>query len=392
MTSCLQYILRRLLPASRVAAALVGLSLLTGWANASEDILDIPFEVIKEPRAFRWISIHPDGQRWLVSECSENIEPPKADCYLFSYHRGSKEYYRYVLPSGYFYSEAEFSPTGRYIVGIRRPYAKSDGTEANEKYFRSAEIYVMRADGSEFKILPVPSGLLRRPLMSPDEKKVAYWRAEGLSFNFGRRSFTDHDLFEIELSNGENRLFAGPFRFNEVESFQYGDKDWIVAHAFRSATTENHQHSSYLLKTRFSHVYCLQRGQAELTDPCVGSVAYASRPTLDRTLNLYFLGVDANAGFSVYQVNMFGKYLHMWRAPKVLTEHVEHFTAARDGSYIGFFYTTTPTPPGVRRYGLGLFDVREERWVPVSLPDAPLSTPIAVSEAPESSSNATTQR
>ncbi len=122
-----------------------------------------------------------------------------------------------------------------------------------------------------------------------------------------------------------------------------------------------------------------------MTDPCVGSVAYASRPTIDRDLNLYFLGIDADAGFSVYQINMFGKYLHMWRSPKVLMEHVEHFTAATDGSYIGFLYTTTPTPRGVRRYGLGLFDIRKERWETVSVPDAPLSTPIVVNEAREGS-------
>ncbi len=385
MTSHLKKLLRRLLKVSHLATAFAVLYLLSGWANAYDNSVEPPFKLIKEPRAFRWLSIHPDGLQWLVSECSEHVEPPKPDCYVFLYHLGTRKYDRYLLPSGYFYSEAEFSPSGRYIVGIRRPYAQSDHTEVNEKYFRSAEIYLMRADGSEFKVLPVPKGLLGRPLMSLDEKRVAYWRAEGFSFEAGRRNITDHDLFEVDLSSGENRLFAGPFRFNEVKSFQYLDKDVIVAHAFGSATTENHQQSSYLLKTRLSHIYCLQRGQTSLTDPCVGSVAYASWPTMDRHLNLYFLGIDAKAGFSVYQVDMFGKYLHMWRSPKVLMDHVEHFTAATDGSYIGFLYTTTPTPRGVRRYGLGLFAVSEERWITVSIPDAPLSTPIVVKEARESS-------
>ncbi len=67
MTSCLDKLLRRLLQALPFASAFLVLSLLAGWANAYDNSIDPPFELVKEPRAFRWLSIRPDGQQWLIT-------------------------------------------------------------------------------------------------------------------------------------------------------------------------------------------------------------------------------------------------------------------------------------------------------------------------------------
>lgn len=365
MSSPLKSLLWRLLHAYRVTAAFAALSLLAGWANAFDTSSLPPFELEKEKREFRWLSIHPDGERWLITECTDRVNPARHNCYLFLYNLRTKHYQRYELPEDYIYEEAEFSPSGQYIVGRRIPYFDTVNFKEFEKKLRDAQIFLMRADGSDFRLLSIPEGMVSRPRMSPDETKVAFWLAAKLGQTARKTLAVDYELHELDLSSGETRLFAGPFHHSAVGSFAYRDDNHIVAQSLGHVSSEKFDYS-FQNRVNFSEVYCFERGQAELTDPCVIDVGFASMPTLNRRDDLYVRGDDDKLGISVFEILPHQRMHRRWQLPSQTKGRLSNLVASPEGSYLGFIYPTNSSKE--KKFGLGILDSTRQRWLSVQVP------------------------
>ncbi len=370
MTACLNKFLRRLHPAPQIASMFAGMSLLAGIGAAlatnaaAFDLTSLPpFELEKEKREFNWLSIHPDGARWLITECTDRVNPARPNCYLFLYHLKTRKYQRYELSEDYIYAEAEFSPSGQYIVGKRIPYFDKVGYKEFEKILRDTEIFQMRADGSDFRVLPIPKGMVSRPLMSPDETKVAFWLAAKLGQAAGRTLAVDYELYEHDLSSGETRLFAGPFHLSAAGSFSYRDNNYIVAQAHGSLSSGKFDYL-YRKRTNYNEVYCFERGQSELSDPCVTGMSFASMPTLNHRGELYVLGADKKLGLSIFKILPDEQRQWLWQLPDQTKGRLANLVAASNGSYLGFIYPTDKA----KNFGLGIFDLTNQRWISVPVP------------------------
>src|SRR5438876_257158 len=79
---------------------------------------------------------------------------PTGGCYVLRYHLTTKNLQRYALPAGYFYTAANFSPRGHYVLMSR--VLKTDREEERVRQaYENAEIVLMKADGTDFKVLPL---------------------------------------------------------------------------------------------------------------------------------------------------------------------------------------------------------------------------------------------
>ncbi len=350
--------------AKRFGRMLISLALITNAAAFDTSSLP-PFELEKEKREFRWLSIHPDGERWLITECTDRVHPPRHNCYLFLYNLRTKQYQRYELPEDYIYDEAEFSPSGQYIVGKRIPYFDTVSFKEFEQALRNTQIFRMRVDGSDFRVLPIPEGMVSRPLMSPDETKVAFWLAGKIGRARGRTLAVNYELYEHDLSSGETHLFAGPFYLDLVGGFAYRDNNHIVAQAYGSISSGKFGYD-YRKRVNSSEVYCFVRGQTALSDPCVIDVRSASMPTLDTSSDLYVIGTDKKLGFSVFEIVRSEQMHRIWKLPDQTKGQLASLVAAPDGSYLGFIYPTDQ--PKDTHFGLGILDLTRQRWVSVAIP------------------------
>ncbi len=348
----------------RFGIILISLALITKAAAFDTSSLP-PFELEKEKRQFKSLSIHPDGERWLITECTDRVHPPRNNCYLFLHNLRTKQYQRYELSEDYIYDEAEFSPSGQYIVGRRTPYFDAVSFKEFEKILHETQIFKMRVDGSDFRVLPVPKGMVSRPRMSPDETRVAFWLAAKLSQATGKTLKADYELYELDLPSGDSHLFAGPLRLGFVGSFGYRDNNHIVAQAFGSMTSEKFDFD-YQKRVNFNEVYCFNRGQTEHSDPCVTNMRFASMPTLNQSGDLYVLGADKKLGLSVFEILPNKSSHRLWQLPSQTKGRLANLVAAPDGSYLGFIYPTDT--PKDSNFGLGILDLTQERWVSVPVP------------------------
>lgn len=351
--------------AFRILSGLATIALLPGSAIALDTSTFPPFELEKEPREFNWLSIHPDSERWLISECTDRVTPPRNKCSLYLYDLKSGKYRSYELPQGYMYRKAEFSPSGQYIVGVRTPSFEKVNLEEFKQYMSSSEIFRMRIDGSDFQILPVPKGLLSNPRMSPDETKVAYFRADRIAQTARQTLMVDFELHELDLTSGQIQLFSGPLRISLAGGFQYKDKNNIVAQIYGSFGSNN-SISSSRVRSNFSEIYCLKRGQKSISYPCLTDVTFASMPSLDSHGSLYVRGDDDKLGISIFEVNEADKRLQAWQVPKIIEGRLDQIVAAPDGSYVAFIYPTSDSKP--KKCGIGIFDLQRKTWLSSNLP------------------------
>lgn len=166
-------------------------------------------ELENEARKISWISTHPDSERWLITECTDRIEPPHEKCYVFVYNLKTRGYQRFDLPGNYYYSEAQYSPTGQHIVAVRAPLPANDSHEELERVAGESEILLMGANGHKRRMLNIPKGRVMMPAMSPNESKIAYWSA-GMVRPPGSKTFmSKFDLYEYDLRSETNQLCSG---------------------------------------------------------------------------------------------------------------------------------------------------------------------------------------
>jgi hypothetical protein len=72
------------------------------------------------------------------------------------------------------YLSASFSPQGNYVVIQRDPVAEKYQQDLYAAQ-QAGEIVMMRENGQDFHILPLPVGPKTGPIMSNNEDKIAYW-------------------------------------------------------------------------------------------------------------------------------------------------------------------------------------------------------------------------
>lgn len=325
------------------------------------------FQIAKEDRRFSWISIHPDNARWLITECTDRIEPPTDKCYLFIYNIKTKEYRRLDLPAEYSYLQGEFSPSGRQIAAVRVPVPRNESYEEMEKSAMNADLLLMRTDGDQVRKAGIPKGILGALAWSPDETKVAYWSAAMIRPK-GSKSFrADFDLHEYDLQTETDRLFSGQFHFFLVGRLQYRNADQIVAnasgplHAKKSAVSEEE-------KFAFSRVYCFDRTITSLQAPCFSEFRYATHPSLDLDGNLFLRGLDDQHGAALYKISATGVTRH-WKMPRIENIGITFQAVSPSGDHLGFIYSTGVFSRRGRQSSLGYFDFSAERWIPLALPN-----------------------
>ncbi len=343
-------------------------------AFAAEHSVVQRFNVDLNGRGYRWISIHPDGERWLITECTDRIGPPRENCFLFLYNIKTKHYQRYDLPSSYFYADAQFSMSGRLIVAIRRPIPADDSQQEIERVQGESEILLLDTEERKFRTIPLRKGRYKTPLMSPDETRVAYWSAQIVRPEGSKTSTSGYELHEFDLRSGRDSLFSSSVRFFLADRFQYRDPDHILADAY-GPLFSGKTSFGYLKKFNFSQLYCFDRELQQLSDPCVTEVAWASKPSFDQHGNLFLYGQHQKFGVGLFKISE-QEIKKFWKLPSVADQGISSLVVAPAGNYLAFTYPTASARRIKNHRALGLFDVQNERWISLLLPQPETSETI----------------
>ncbi len=341
-----------------------------------------PFEADSaKGRDFREISVHPNGQELIFTECVYDPKlDPAGDCYVLRYYLTTKNLQRYALPAGYVYSTASFSPQGNYVLMSRVPKIGVSEDKVRQAY-ENSEIVLMKTDGTDFKVLPLAKGDKVAPIMSPDEMRVAYWRATLRPP--GSKSFSSQfDVWEVNLNTGQDSLYAGPFAFFSRNKLQYLAQGEMLVGAWGPKEYAQSM-TAYEKKYNSSSVYRIQRGMTTLPEPILTEVADASTPSVDKTGNLYFKG--ARPGTSLFRKTVQGE-IEQWGWPLRYSPGESgggwyDLVPAPNGSYIAFVYEIKGTATRDGKRGVALLMTHTSEWRILNIPPLHLSAPIAVKAA-----------
>lgn len=343
------------------------LSIFTASTSGAYDNSKFPaFEMVKAGRGFQNISIHPNGEEWLISECTKIITGYPS-CYLFIYNFKDHSYKRFDLPNEYSYSNGAFSPSGNRILAVRQPAPKDSTHEALMKSYANGEIAIMNRDGSDFHVLPFPANRIMNPVMSPDETKVAYLVAESDKPYVQTVSFSFFEIWEYNIISGENKLFAGPMRFYHATTISYLSNSEIITGALAPELIGSDESRDYLHKYQGSEVFRIKRGMRYAPEPSFYDLPFSRHPSADTQGNVYFEAQPEHIGFSLVKKDTLGT-TKIWRAPRKNLCTVRRYLAAPSGNYIGFIYGGDSIESKEGKRALGYFDVRTETWHPVLPP------------------------
>lgn len=344
-----------------------GLAALTSTVTTAYDNSRFPhFETAKAGRGFQNISIHPNGDEWLITECSDAITS-QAQCYLMVYSKRNHTYRRFNLPLSHSYIDGNYSPSGKQILMIRQPVMKNNGHVDVMKSFANGEIAIMNSDGSNFRVLPIPANRIISPSMSPDEKKISYLIAETDQPPARGVNFSYFDIWEFDLSTGENKLFAGPLRFFHATTISYLSDSEILAGALAPLNTGSNELRDYLNRFKGSEIYRVRRAIRFGPEPIFYDLPFAKFPTSDGLGNIYYETQPQKIGFALTRRDISGATT-IWREPHMQLCNVSQIVAARSGSYIGFLYGGDAIESKSGRNALGYFDIERETWNPLTPP------------------------
>lgn len=349
-----------------------------GCMNQESAAVDAPqFTLEKNGRDFDRISIHPNSEEWLFTECSRELNP-EGDCHLLRYNINSKQLQRYILPEGYLYGYASFSPQGNYIVISRSP--KHDGSEEMiQQSFENGEIVMMRSDGTDFRVLPIPRGRNLAPIMSKEETKIAYWKISSLRTPGGGRGWGDFDMREYNLKTRQDSLFAGPFHFVSGGNSQYVSENEIMINSYGPRKYAQSM-SAYHEKYNSSEVYILNRGAVDMPSPSFIEVKYAVNSSSDGAGNIYLDGLHPNGGMALLMVSSSGD-ITSWQRP--ILGALRYVIGAPNGQYISFIYSAEGTRWAEKKSAMGMLDTAHSKWLPVNIPPLRLSKQLVVKFAAE---------
>jgi hypothetical protein len=243
------------------------------------------------------VSVHPNERDLLFSECGKLVGDERA-CVVLTYNLQTKKLGRYDLPNEYNYQNPSFSVSGNWIVAERRPKTQGDLNEAQwQAMNRQTEIVMFRTDGAQFTVLPLTPGFKMLPVMSPDEKFVAFQRGLVKPLASPRQKIRDKDVWEVSLTDGKERLFAAEYKFYQMGEMQYLNADTLLVNAdypYAIAHSAPAEAASvlpaYEKLHRRSEIYLLRRAEPSPVSPLQTGFTSARRASIDRAGNLYFQG------------------------------------------------------------------------------------------------------
>ena len=364
----------------RTISGWLALYLMTACASlAPNSSLLLPeFTTETNGRDFRGLSIFPNSEDWLFTECARDLNP-EGDCYLLKYSLNSKQLQRYVLPAGYLYGNANISPSGSHIIFDRVP--KHDGSDEMMNHsFDSGQILMMRTDGTDFSVLPISKGRILGPVMSRDEARIAYWRRTSAKGERHARHWSDGDVWEFQLRTGQDQLFAGPFHFFDGIISQYVSNDEVLLQTY--ATQSTVQISDYRKMFNGSEVYKLRRGSTEFPAPSFIDIQNASSPSVDKEGNIYLSGQQLpKFGSAFFRKSPSGETDH-WIQP-IFQPAGEINVVAPNGQYVAFMYVADGTSYADKKRAFGVLNLGTSEWQQVAIPPLQSSTPVIVRTALE---------
>ncbi len=317
----------------------------------------------EEGRGYNWVSIHPDGNRWLLSECIG--KQGARVCGLFLYDFNTSRYQRYALPPGYFYMHGRFSASGNVIVAERNPLPRDRTSAEKLRLLSETEIVRMNIDGTGFQIVPVPKGNLTYPVMSPDETKIAYWSATGAPTSSGIPH--TQEVREFDLATNADRLFAGPFDFRLGGNLEYLSNDELAVQAFGTRgipQKKGNGDSGYGME-----VVQLRRDATVLPDPLLAQPFMYAAAMPDQRGQLHYVLQLNSREFAMVRKTAQGD-TKVRKSPLLPQGGPAVLATPPDGRYAAFIYMSTPDLTAIRKTQLGFFCWCNGDWYSVRIPAA----------------------
>jgi hypothetical protein len=341
--------------------------LASGESIAYDNTRDPPFQAATEGRRFGSISVHPDGEQWLITETVMG-DRGELQGIVWQYHVPTKSLRQYQLPTGYRYGYARFSPTGRYVLMVRYPLPVDTSPKAFRETIVQSEIVMMNTDGTGFQVLPIPRGRIFMPVMSPDESKVAFWLAKK-ERPPGERTILSHfTVLEFDIQTGSTRPFSGPFEFYEFHSLDYTSDDEIMIGAYGLFTEK--PEDIWKRSIHENQIYTIKRSPTADLKPVLSIYKYANRPTRDYRGNVYFEAEIDSYGISIVRKTP-EKNTFIWRVPRDAAEISKIYAAPR-GEYLLVLYVIRDnrgtTFRARKAYSIAMFDLKKEVWTDVAPP------------------------
>ncbi len=354
-----------------LALALLMMGTLARAADLIVPIADA--EADRGGRGYNWVSIHPDSQRWLITECTAQRGQLSCLPYLYDFRSGS--YQRFALPDGYLYLHARFSPSGNVIVAERNPVSVDGTTEEKLRLLRQTEFIRVNTDGTGFQVLPIPKGESTYAVMSPDESKIAYWSAAEAAAGEGQPKKRIHEIREFDLVTQADRLFAGPFDFRLVGNLEYRDNDSIAAQAYGSSAREPVTVPGE--KHHLMEIVRLHRDAKKLPEPLVAEHFMYSSAIFDNRQRLHLMTKEKSGELSMAKIDAQGER-YVWHSPRIANSAMLAMAVPPDGRYTAFIYMTEPVLSTPQKNRLGYFCNCNGGWYSVRLPSADTAETIAV--------------
>lgn len=349
-------------------------------ANSSGNAQSNPVVDAQSGRDFRDLSIFPNSEELLLVEVNEKKLPEHSRVLRYNLKQNTLQYY--ALPKGYAYTDAKISPSGHYIVMKRVKEVDVNNEAKVRETLGNPEIALMKADGTDFRVLQLSPGYKHGPILSNDDSKIAYWRGT-LRKPHSKSLASQLDLWEFDLKTGADALFAGPFGFFEGAQMQYlpGDKE-ILFHAWGPGAYAQSM-SDYDKRYNRSQAYRVTRGQSQLPEPILTEVSHADYPTQEKNGDLIFLGEKPT--ISLFRKSAQGQ-LTQWLAPKSFWGPIgiTALDVAANGTYIAFIYSLPDEHYDrfkEKRMGVGMLIPNTSQWETLNIPSLESSTPVVVNLA-----------
>ena len=326
-------------------------------------------------RLFASLSVHPNNKELLFLETKER-EPEVS--MLLRYDIETEKMQFYDLPRDYRYLSAAFSPSGKYVLLWRAPVVH--GTRhAIRAAAADSEIEIMQSDGSGRSVLALREGLKMLPVMSHDERYVAFWRGE---ISKRRKSFSRHnEVWEFDLLTRTEKLFAKSYEWSSAGPLNYlQDNQQIIVYGGyprQPAPKVAHLPTEYVrsvalrpptenseLKINGPALFAVRRGTNDYPRNQLVNVPEPSNPSLDRAQNLYV--VSRPPGETIFYVQGPENAIRDLEYPAAKNGAIFGAVAFPNASHIAviFIYPDTPLP----NRGLALFNLEKKTWRQLDIP------------------------
>jgi dipeptidyl aminopeptidase/acylaminoacyl peptidase len=314
---------------------------------------------------FRSVSFAPDGKKLLLVVCNEDSSN---NCNLSQIDIATGKRTRFNFYDAYVYRSARYSPNGKFIL-ITRVRKSSNVIQSLE----NTEIVLLSTDTLKLRVLPVGEGFKSWPALSPDSKRIAFWRGE-IRSTPGKTLAHNYDAYELSLDDNSIKLFGPNRQFFGVGPLQYLRSNELLANAdtpvtaisgknFMAATVEFGE------RTRHSRVYRIKRDDPATLGPVTFGIDDAQQASADSSEKIYLFGYDHGL---VLRSEDKGGNLKSLKVPANDISGLMLASTSPDGRYVAFVYSIGSTPASVGKFALGLLEVANSHWRSLDL--APISS------------------